>query len=211
MKNNISILKLVIAAFWLVSGLACGSQNQVGNNSTNVSAGNVNTVAAAPTVKPEPTPAPKKPEDVCAYLPEFPGGEYKSFSGDYRCKFEKEEKLPGGKRRSWTYEVIGATSYVKWVEFTFSSNGTTAENQQGEKRFVEQMKIFWQKAFAAPLPDRIRDELLFHKGKVATSEVDFKEPVRIEVRHVDAGNNIYVLKIRLVFYQMKNGLPSPGY
>lgn len=190
MKNYLSVLKFVLIASWLVAGFACGSQNQNNENLTNIANIPANNTSAK-TEK-------KDPKEVCAYLPEFPPGEYKLFTGaNYRCESRKEEKLADGKKQVWTYAAVGGSDYIKWVEFQLSANGTDAENLKAEKRFVEATETLWQKAFNTSLPDNIKAELLVNKGKRVTSSKRFTVPVSLGIYHVDTGDKIYGLNIEM--------------
>lgn len=182
-------MKLVLVALWLAANFACGSQNQ-----NNVKSTNIANIPASNT----PAKTDKKaPKEVCAYLPEFPTGEYKLVTDPiYSCEFEKEEKLSGGKKRVWSYKASGAAGYIKYVELHLVATGTVAENLQAEKRFVEATGTLWQKAFAVPLPNNIKEELLVNKGKVVTSYKKFTEPVYVTITH-SARGDVYGLKIEI--------------
>lgn len=198
MKNYLSILKLILAALWFVSGLACGSPTQNSANISNVSASNTNSKANVPANNASPKTSKKDPKEVCAYLPEFPTGEYKSSSGgNFSCESKKEEKLSAGKKQVRTYLAVGTSGYIKWVQFGLTSTGTEAENLKGEKSFVETMEKFWQKAFAAPLPDNVKEALLENKGKRTKSYKKFTEPINVTITHVDTGDKVYGLQIEV--------------
>lgn len=192
---------------WLVLSLACSSPNQTGENSSNISAANLNSNvpvnSSVPANKIPEKETPKDPKQVCAWLPGFTPGEYKSATPEvYECKTEKTEQLGGGKYFAWRYSALGKPAGVRYVELFLTGNNNAAINLKAEKRFVETAETLWQKAFAAPLPNEIKDELLKNKGKAAESVKLFHEPVTAEIIHSVTGNGLYGLSIKFYFFKL---------
>ena len=71
MKNTLTILKLGLVSAWLVLSLACGSQNQNGGNSSNLSADNGNSKTKSNSNQPTESasvPANTNPSEACGWL-----------------------------------------------------------------------------------------------------------------------------------------------
>ncbi len=194
MNRTIELLKLFLLVAPLVTALSCTSPKP---GAPAVAPNNSN---ANPTPLPVNRAAKKNdPKVVCAWLSEFAPTEHKLYTGSiYNCKSEKTEELGSGKHLYWTYEPFGTKENIEWLELTLSASAANKPEviQKAEDRFVKMSEALWQKAFAASLPNVIKNEMLASKGKPIMSAKSFDDLViNTSVSHFGT-NGIYGLKFR---------------
>lgn len=182
MKNTQSFIKLICVAAYLAAALACGSPNQTGGNSPNVSAGN--TVAAPSNVAGNTAPNAetktnkRDPKLFCNYLTDFVNGEYKEGTLSYQCLGKKTEKLSSGREQEWRFTAEGDAENVKSIMVSLIDDGKYKDAAEGDEKLVEISEKLWMEVFKTVLPSDIRDAILKDKGKAVEKRKEFTEPTK---------------------------------
>ena len=184
-------MKIILISFLLFL-TSCGASNNSpnaestsnGNSNTNISANN-----ATPTV------SKRDPQKFC-YLQDFVGGEYKqSGSGGFSCLNTKNGTLPSGRFQSYSYGAYGDAQNVETVRLMMLSNSKHQDAAAGEEVFVKTSEELWQRVFAAPLPNDIREAILTNTGKNVEVRKTFTEPTNATVSRRPGGGTTYTLSL----------------
>lgn len=190
------IIKTCLFSGLLAASLACGAANQSGGNSANVSAGNTgtapNSAANNTAVK---TENKRDPKTVCNYLVKFSPGEYKKsdYSETYSCIASYSTTMPSGRPVGYSYTASGGADKIDQARLNMLSNKKYADAAEGEEYLSEAANELWQKAFAAPLPNEIKEALQTDKGKQTKFSKDFPELRNARVSRMPMGGTTYTL------------------
>lgn len=192
MKNTILLLKLTLISPLLVASLACGSQS---GNSTNVSAGNTG-VAPNATANKETVAANKRdPKTVCNYLTKFSPGEYKNPNGNgYSCINTYPATTASGRPQNYSYTASGDAENIEKVSLSMLTNNKYPDAAEGEEYLLEASNALWQKVFAAPLPNEIKEAIQTQKGKREAVNKKFPELNEASVSRTPSGGTTYSLR-----------------
>jgi hypothetical protein len=167
-KNKLSYVNLALLLVWAISSIACGPKS--GGNASN-SPGNTATTLNK-----------RDHKIVCNYLPDFTIGEFRLAGSYYSCINEKKERLASGQHRDYSYGAYAlADEQNSELNITYVSINTMIDTKfpdaAGEDdRLVKLGDDLWQKVFATPLPNDIKEALLTNKGKAVAFEKKFTTP-----------------------------------
>lgn len=192
MKNKLSVSKMILISTWLVANLACGSQ---GGNSANVSAGNTG-VAPNTTANKEVVAASKRdPKTVCNYLVKFMAGEYKNpYGSGYSCISTYPATTASGRPQNYSYTASGDAENIEKVSLSMLTNNKYSDAAEGEEYLLEASNELWQKVFAAPLPNEIKEAIQTQKGKREAVDKKFAELNEASVSRTPSGGTTYSLR-----------------
>lgn len=194
MKNKWLFLRLVLVFAWLISSLACGIMNRTDGNSSNPSANNSNSSANNNAV----TVNKRDPKIVCAYLPAFITGEYKNpYGSGYSCINTNPAKTASGRPQNYGYVAYGDAENIERVNVSILTNVKYADAAEGDEGVVQWSNELWQKIFAAPLPNEMKEAILTNKGKGILTEKKFTEPANVRVTRRPGNGGTYTLNFEL--------------
>jgi hypothetical protein len=137
--------------------------------------------SAAKETAPQPTPDPKDPKTICAYLNdlELYGDGYKADNyGGYRCTNNKNiMEMSDGRLVKISYDANGDdATKIKSLSIDLDCDGR-ADSDKADDFMVKASDELWQKVFGKPLPDELKSSLLAGKGKKGKSKKTVTEPV----------------------------------
>lgn len=196
MKQKMKMIKICLFSASLAMSLACGAGNQSGGNSANVSAGNTGTAPnSAANNTAAKTENKRDPKTVCNYLAKFSPGEYKKsdYGETYSCINSFSTTMPSGRPVSYSYTASGGADKIDEARLSMLSNKKYDDAGEGEEYLSEAANELWQKTFAAPLPNEIREALQTDKGKQTKFSKDFPELHNARVSRTPMGGTTYTL------------------
>ena len=202
MKNSLSFLRLALVSAWLIASLACGEASRSDGNSSSGSANSAASNASGPATNAPPTVNKRDPKRVCAYFLDFNVlGDYKSSGSGYSCNNSTSHTLPSGRTQLYRYSADGDAENIKRVSLSTLGNSKYEDAGAGDDFLVEKGDELWQKVFAAPLPNEIKEAILTNKGKNVKTEKRFTEPTAVTVSRSPGGGETYSLSLDVTLPQ----------
>lgn len=185
MKNLLSIALLSI---FLTACGGAATKTAVEYSSNAASAASATDAAAANNKR--------NPKTVCAFLPGFKVGNLEKWGNYDACLNIKEDVLPSGYRRHITYGAFGDRQNTEYVSLNSIINIKKSDAAREDELLIENSDALWQKVFAAPLPNDIKQALLVDKGKSVSTDKKFTQPTEARVTRESYGADSYNLTFR---------------
>lgn len=197
MTNKSLGLKAIFISVCFISSLACGSQNQSGGNSSNIAANNTNSgnnIAVNNTKSVNN----RDPKTVCGYLTAFITGEYKISYGDkYSCNNTNPAKTVSGRPQNYGYAAYGNAETIDSVAIMALTNAKYADAAEADEGVAKYGEELWQKVFAAPMPNDIREEILTNKGKAVKTSKKFTGQGEATVSRNPGNGGTYTIRLEV--------------